>query len=297
MTIKTLCICGGGPNILLTYGALKSLANNKFFNIENIENVYAISAGALCITMLLLINNWSISDKYIEDCPWDEYINISLDKLLLLYNKTGILGEKEYIRILSPLLKMNHLDENISLKDFCDAMNINFYLSGTNLTDFKLELFSNLTHPDIEFKKALQITSSLPIIVEPVYYNDKIYIDGGVFTACLLNYCLDNKDINENEILCIRNKYNQDKVISTQNINSCIDYLLYLFVTISNNIKVKHAASCKNIVYLPYYDFNSYTEDNKIIFNILSDKKSRKAIIQKGEEAAELFMLYNKIMP
>ena len=32
MSIKTLCICGGGPNMLIAYGALKKLCEKNILN-------------------------------------------------------------------------------------------------------------------------------------------------------------------------------------------------------------------------------------------------------------------------
>lgn len=58
MTIKHIVINGGGPNMWYMYGALKHLHDEKVWQLENIENIYATSAGALLLTTVILIRDW-----------------------------------------------------------------------------------------------------------------------------------------------------------------------------------------------------------------------------------------------
>ena len=67
MTIKHIVINGGGPNMWYMYGALKHLHEKSIWNLENIESVYATSAGALLFTILVLINDWDDIDNS-ADC-------------------------------------------------------------------------------------------------------------------------------------------------------------------------------------------------------------------------------------
>ena len=92
MTIKHLVINGGGPNMWYMYGALKHLHENNIWNLENIESIYATSAGALLFTVLVLINDWGDIDNFLINCTWDKYIDTSLDKFLLLHYGIAMKG-------------------------------------------------------------------------------------------------------------------------------------------------------------------------------------------------------------
>jgi len=56
MTIKHLVIPGGGPVGLKALGALQYLEQNGFWNIADIETIYATSAGAIISVLLTLLN-------------------------------------------------------------------------------------------------------------------------------------------------------------------------------------------------------------------------------------------------
>ena len=47
MTIKHLVLSGGGYKGLYSIGALKHLYEKKFYNIDDIENIYGTSVGAI----------------------------------------------------------------------------------------------------------------------------------------------------------------------------------------------------------------------------------------------------------
>ena len=73
MTIKQIVLSGGAYKGFYTIGALKYLADNKFFNVEEIEKIYGTSVGALlgCIICLKLNSTFSIRDAYIW-IPWPQ---------------------------------------------------------------------------------------------------------------------------------------------------------------------------------------------------------------------------------
>jgi predicted acylesterase/phospholipase RssA len=52
-------------------------------------------------------------------------------------------------------------------------------VTGTNITDKKLAIFSAKTSPNMEIAKAIQISAAFPIVFKAVSYNGKQYIDGG----------------------------------------------------------------------------------------------------------------------
>ncbi len=52
-------------------------------------------------------------------------------------------------------------------------------VTGTNITDKELAIFSAKTSPDMEIAKAIQISAAFPIVFKAVNYKGKQYIDGG----------------------------------------------------------------------------------------------------------------------
>ena len=74
MTIKHLVISGGGPNGIKSLGILKELCDNNFWNINDIQTIYATSAGAIIALLLLLKFDIDTISNYILN----ERINFSI---------------------------------------------------------------------------------------------------------------------------------------------------------------------------------------------------------------------------
>ena len=91
MIIKHLVLSGGGDGGYILYGALKYLSQNKYFNIENIETIHAVSIGALISVLVSLKYEWSELDDYIIKRPWHKVISIKLTNILNMWKKKGIL--------------------------------------------------------------------------------------------------------------------------------------------------------------------------------------------------------------
>ena len=73
MVIKHLVFSGGGPIVLISYGAAKQLNKKKFWEIENIETIYGTSVGAYMGTLISLGYEWDWIDDYFIKRPWSNF--------------------------------------------------------------------------------------------------------------------------------------------------------------------------------------------------------------------------------
>ena len=290
MTIKHLVINGGGPNMWYMYGALKHLSDEKFWSIKDIENIYATSAGALLLTVILLIKDWQKIDNFVINCTWNKYIDISIDRFFILLKKKGMYDIKLYQQILKPLLEMNNMTLDTTMKEFYEFSNVNTYFFSSNLDRFTYVSISNISHPDLPLITALQMTSAVPPIVEPVNYNDETYFDGALFYNYPLKPCVDNKNINADEILALKNMENSTTVNSLTQQDTFFDYIsimLKKFIMKSDNMciqpKIKHEL---HLMFKSTIDYDYWIK-------ILSDKTYRESIKQDGIKCAKLFLLYH----
>ena len=70
MVIKHLSLCGGGIIGLVMYGTLKRLNKLKFWELKNIESIYACSVGTIIGLMIILDIKWEWLDDYWIKRPW-----------------------------------------------------------------------------------------------------------------------------------------------------------------------------------------------------------------------------------
>ena len=113
MTIKHLVFGGGGGGGYAIYGAIKYLAQNKFFDIENIETIYATSIGTLIGIYVSLKYDWNTIDDYLIKRPWEKVIGIKPTDIINMWQEKGILNEDVIKLILKPLLEAKELDQKI----------------------------------------------------------------------------------------------------------------------------------------------------------------------------------------
>ena len=213
MTIKHLIFCGGGPIGLFQYGFIKKISIEGILKLENIKSVYATSIGCYVSLIYLLNLDWEWMDDFLIKRPWEKLININnYDYYNLIYTK-GLIHNDFFLEVIKPVLLARDLDENSTLKELYDITKIDFHIFTCKLNGFQKVDLNHLTYPDLEIYKACMMSCCIPIVFEPIYYNNSYYLDGGIFcnspiNDCYNNYCNDD-DFNEEQILAFEN--NKDK--------------------------------------------------------------------------------------
>lgn len=254
MPIKHLVISGGGPNILQLYGGLKYSHIKNIWSIDNIESIYATSAGAIVGLLLLLKIPFEDIDNYFINRPWDTIFNISAQHILQLLKQTGIFNINSLTEFLDPLLKCKQCHSTLTLKQLYDMTNINFFVFTSCLNDFEYNSISHNTHPNMLVIEAIYSSISIPCLFEPLHYENKYYFDGGLFSnypldKCIENLKLENNDIDTNEIMGVcGNRNNSEEIINTtiKPMNNIFEYFFEFIKKMinkfdnPNNIKIKY---------------------------------------------------------
>jgi len=192
MTIKHLVLCGGGPSIFRTVGALYHLEDNKFWNIANIQTIYATSAGALFGAILCLKFDHETITNYIVNRPWHEAYPIKMSQIMDFYSKKGIYDHKFAEIIFKPLLRAKGLPLTITLKELFEYSHIELHLYSLELNQFKTTDISYKTHPDLPLLDSIVMTCAIPMLFTPLCKNNECYIDGGIVANYPLGHCIDD---------------------------------------------------------------------------------------------------------
>jgi predicted acylesterase/phospholipase RssA len=192
MTIKHLVLCGGGPSVFRTVGALYHLEDQQFWNISNIQTIYATSAGALFGAMLCLKFDHDTITNYIVNRPWHEAYPIKMSQIMDFYSKKGIYDPKFAEIIFKPLLRAKGLPLTITLKELFEYSHIEFHLYSLELNQFKTVDISYKTHPDLPLLDSIVMTCAIPMLFTPLCKNNECYIDGGIVANYPLSHCIND---------------------------------------------------------------------------------------------------------
>jgi NTE family protein len=285
MTIHHLILSGGGVSGLASLGSLHELIKLKFIDINEIKTIHATSVG--CIISLLLcfhklnIDNESIRDYFIKR-PFHELYKINIEKIINLYNSKGLFDEKSCKDLLKPFFNTIDLDLNITMKQLYEITSLELFFYSVGINTFEVRELSHHTTPDLTIINAIYMSSTIPIILKPLYYENEYFIDGGFLCNYPSKQCIDMK-YKKNEIFGIYFSYEDKNSLIINENTSLINILLIIF---------------KNLIILLNNILNNYNNDEKInelelilkdwsfsdMKGIFSCEESRKELYDYGVE-------------
>jgi predicted acylesterase/phospholipase RssA len=212
MTIQHLVISGGGATGIKSLGILQHLEVSDFWKIENIQTIYATSAGAIIALLIALKFDWNTINDYILLRRWHEAYPMDIQSFFDAFSKKGILGGEIATTFFKPFFSAKDLSLEMTMKEFYEYSKIELHFFSLEMNSFQIENISYKTFPDLLLLTAIHMTCALPLVICPVILREKCYIDGGVIHNYPLNICMEEQglDINCHEILAIKNDYKDD---------------------------------------------------------------------------------------
>jgi predicted acylesterase/phospholipase RssA len=284
MTIKHLVISGGGPILIQILGAIQHLEKNNIIKINDLESIYGTSAGAIIGILICLKFDWETINDYIIKRPWHDVFPIKVQNIFDAYTKKGIFDIKTVEKCFKPLLDAKDISMDINLEDFYKITKIELHVFSFEINEYKIQDISHLTHPNLSLMTAVQMTCAIPILITPVCFDDKCYIDGGMACNYPLNYCIESGKLPD-EILSFKNKYKDEKT-KIANDSTMIDFLLgFIFKAVFSinkdhvQSKIKNEVIC-DVTYLTI----------EILKNALSNIEVRRDLFNQGTDTANRFI-------
>ena len=289
MTIKHLVISGGDPIIIQILSAIQDLEKKNYLNMNDIESIYGTSAGAILAVIFSLKFDWETLNDYIIKRPWKDLFTIKLQHILDSYKKKGIFDIKTIEKCFKPLFDAKDVPLDITLKDFYDLTNTEIHIFAFEINDYKVVDISYLTHPDLQVLKAVQMTCAIPVLIEPVFMDNKCFMDGGVACNYPLNFCIESGK-NPDEILGFKNKYPDEKIEITED-STLLDYILnFLFKSV---FKVKDNYTQPVIKNEVICDCSYLTFE--FLRTSITSIDARRELFEKGKISASQFIESKKI--
>jgi NTE family protein len=286
MTIKHLVIPGGGPTGIKALGALQYLEHNGYWSFNDIETIYATSAGAIISVLLCLKFEWDIINDYIINRPWSDAFQIGVGEIFEAYSKKGIFDKNIAEIFYKPFFNAKDISLEITMKEFYKLTNIEIHLFSLDINSFSLEDISYLTHPELSLLKAVQMSSAVPVLISPVCIGDKCYVDGGVVCNYPVNQCILRAE-NIDDIFGIKNNYVKKDANIVKNESTILEYVMNFISRLVNNVAIKTEEL--NIPNELIYEADLMNWSN--IKLTLTSKEERQRLINDGIESGKTYLL------
>ena len=292
MVIKHIVISGGGCSGFSSYGALRFLSKENFWNLDDIETIYGCSIGAFIGVVVSLGYDWDWMDDYFEKRPWEKIINIGISEILDIYDKKGVLDINFVESSLEPLLTAKGISKDCTFEDFFKKTQKDIHMFTIDINQNSLSAIdlSYKTHPKLPIIKAVYMTMSFPFLLKPLCEDGHCYVDGGVIDNYPLQQCINFTKCDTNEILGIKNDWGNwlEKLKVTEQ-SSILDYCQVLMrkmhlqiSTESKQLNIKHTVRCAGDSDIEFTDWIS----------ILTKEDMRSKLINNGSQQAKIFLDY-----
>ena len=193
--IDSFNFSGGSVRCIAFAGAIKYLCDNKKIDLTKIINFYGTSAGGIIAYGLALGYTPNEIIFVFYKFNFGLLAKINDNYMTDIIQNHGLNDGSSFRYFFSLLLKKKLGVYDINFEDFYKQTNINLCFFGYNITDYTTDLFSYKTTPQMSIILALSISTTIPIMYEPIKYNNKYYIDGGIMRGNNIN-CLDNSKKN-----------------------------------------------------------------------------------------------------
>ena len=263
--IKNLVIGGGGPSGISFVGVLNVLNENNI--LDNVQTYIGTSVGSFIC--LLLIIGYPILDIRDFCYNFDFYKLKNEIDINILLTEFGFHNNDKLAYVIKRLITNKGYSYDITFKELYDITTKKLIISATCLNNHKICYFDYTNKPDMPIWIAIIMSSCIPIIFQPVKYEEYYYVDGGILDNFPIH--LVNDEISETiGIACI------DECFFNPKKNEIDDILKYLFTLIKCTVQGKVEEKIRkhidhiiliNIQHTDLSNFSLSLEDKKIYFN------------------------------
>lgn len=200
--IKNIVFSGGGLKGLAYIGALRAL--EEYGIIDEITSFAGSSAGAIAATMFSLGYTHSELYDFIRNFEYQHVRDIQLFGVIENFGlETGLKIE----RFLQIMIKRKTGKMELTFAEHYELTKKKLSITAVSLNDKQLEYFNVDTSPEMPVYLAVRMSMSIPILISPVRWKNKLYVDGGLLNNVPIDLF---KDQAENTLVFMTEKSEQN---------------------------------------------------------------------------------------
>lgn len=265
--ISEISISGGGVRGLAFLGVLYELDRAQCLEIERIAGTSIGSFIAVCL--IIGYTPKELIDLFFE-YPFETIKDFELNHL---FTQRSLMKGENLTLFFKNILQAK-MNPNTTLEELYHQTNIDLYITTCCVNTGKVEYIHHENYPTLSILTAIQMSSAIPLLLPPVVYQNKIYIDGGV---------MDNTPILSENTVCIASKTSNSKNTPKPVYNDTFHNYVFAIIKMFYEARTKSAGIQKNhVISVNVGDVHVAS------FNITKDDKLM--LIQSGIRAAKKYI-------
>jgi NTE family protein len=216
--LKNIVLGGGGVRGFSYLGLLKLFEEYNLY--ENIKVIVGTSSGSIVATAICLGYTYQESLNYI--CPFTigRLINITATTILNFTESYGLDKGDKLESFIKKAILQKGFSENITFKQLYDISKKHLIITTTCLKNKQCFYLDYKTFPNMPIWIACRASCSLPILYEPVKFQDYLFIDGSVMDNIPL-YKFESEIENSMAFRFMSNTDNNTLIGYVRNISTC----------------------------------------------------------------------------
>lgn len=280
--IKHLVLSGGGQAGFTIYGTLIELMEKKWFDINDIESIYSTSAGSFVSVMISLpISNNMLIDYFMKR-PWESVFPINPSMIFNVYSKKGLYDGNFINEIFKPIFGACDISTDITLAEFYELTKIEHHFFTVDINTFEIVNISYKNYPHLKLLKVINMTCAIPYLFQPVFFENKCLVDGGVINNFPLSNCLRETKCLDSEVLGIKTVNKNEENPNINENSTLLDYTSCLLYHIRKNIQEDNKQNNVKVIVLPFEGIRLSS-----LREVIYSEEKRKELFEKGINIAK----------
>lgn len=255
--LNNLVLSGGGVKGLYCIGILKYLEEHNI--IKNIKNIAGTSIGAFFGTLIAIGYTAKELTDFVLLFDMSKVKNINFNNFFSFF---GLDSGNNLEVILEKMFEHKKFNKNTTFGELFEKKNINLILTGTCINEKKCYYFSHKEFSNMKIIEAVKISTAVPIFFNPIKFNNKLWVDGGIVDNYPIHLFKNN--LNNTLGIYLTNK----KIIN--DINNLEDYFSCIFQTAMIGLSDKAIRG---------YENNTIIIES-VNFNLLNTNFNKETIIE-----------------
>jgi len=274
-----IIISSGGNKGVAIVGALNEFIKN--YSLNNIKYYTGCSIGAIISLMIIIGYTIEELNDIIFKINLAQFQDLKIKNLI---EKCGFDEGIKFTNFLKAIIINKNFESNITFKDLYEKTGKILTITTVNITKGIIEYYNMENNPYMSVLIGLRMSSNVPILFAPIFYNDCYYLDGGLLDPYPYFYIKNTKKYGiwlfENDEFSFIKDLETNFINNTDN---SLGFILNLLkIMYCNYMKKFYKKIPKNTIYI---DFNY----SNLSFDM--DIHERKNMFEIGVNKTKLYFI------
>ena len=184
----TIVFSGGAHAAIPFIGGIRYLEHVGM--VQSVQTVVGTSVGSMFAFMFAIgYDSHDMARWVYTTLPTGTLTSIDPEGLLCFADRMGIDDGSRIVDALRKILSdrgMSNTDP--TFMELCKQTGINLAVCVVNVTRARREFFSVDETPDVKVLTAIRMSICIPFLFTPVMHDDCLYVDGGLFDNCPVDF-------------------------------------------------------------------------------------------------------------